>query len=91
MLITSKSHQVSNGFSYFDDLSQPTEELGGAKTVLGNGKIGWVQKSNRKCICKLVKPVLKLAFCDPPLIKLFAYKIDELAIQLFANESKHVD
>ena len=41
MLITSKSHQVSNGFSYFDDLSQPTEELGGAKTVLGNGKI-WV-------------------------------------------------
>ena len=47
MLITSKSHQVSNGFSYFDDLSQPTEELGGAKTVLGNGKIGWVQTNYR--------------------------------------------
>ena len=54
-------------------------------------KIGWVQKSNQKRICKLVKPVLKLGFCEPPLIKLFAYKIDELAIQLFANESKHVD
>jgi hypothetical protein len=53
VLITSKSHQVSNGFSYFDDLSQPTEELGGAKTVLGNGKIGWVQKSNQKCILQI--------------------------------------
>ena len=82
MLITSKSHQVSNGFSYFDDLSQPTEEL------------EEVQKQCleiEKNICKLVKPVLKLAFCDPPLIKLFAYKIDELAIQLFANKSKHID
>jgi hypothetical protein len=48
-------------------------------------------KIKSKMYLQISQTSFELAFCDPPLIKLFAYKIDELAIQLFANKSKHID